>query len=151
MTNIYCKTDRAILILGVPDDRGVLFFPSNRADELPGLHLDVKPLLPIFDQLTGLASAVLKQDVARSLHLFDEFADEIAINDSDKGTVFVGTLSQVTKPEGGPWAVMPAILRALPKTRVRLPYLRAWQILQGGLKLNTKAVDPAELAKYFDD
>lgn len=151
MATTYCKTDNAILLVAVPDDRGVLHFPLSKDAPLPGLHLAVKALLPIFDQLTTLASTTLGQDVARKLHIWDEFADELTLPDGTLATLYVATLSEVPTASAEAWPVMPTILRSMEKNRGRLPYLRAWQILQGGLKLNTKAVDPAEVAKYFDD
>jgi hypothetical protein len=42
----------------------------------------------------------------------------------------------------------------MPRDRARLPYMRAWQVLSGGLTINVKAVagdDADKLLKEYDD
>ena len=151
MPTIYCKCDHAILLAAVPDSRGVLRFPSNTQSLQPGLHVAVRALIPIYDQLTQAVSALIGQDVARQLHIWDDFADELTLLGGNAAIMYVASLNGVTPEMAETWPVMPAILRALPKNRGRLPYLRAWQVLQGGLQLNTKAIEAADLAKHFDD
>jgi hypothetical protein len=147
---INCKTDHALLLLAIPDARGVLHFPSTADAPLPGLHLEVKPLLPIQAQLTAAATAAVGRDVALDLHLWDELADEMTLPNGTKTTMYVASLKGEAA-DADRWPVMPAILRAMDKNRGRLPYLRAWQVLQGGLKLNTKAVEASELLKHFPE
>ena len=146
-----CKTPRAILLCAVKDAAGVLRFPEGGPGGQPGLALDVEPLAPINEQLLRGASAALGKDVALRLAVSQEFADEMTSADVVAATLYVGTLD----PAAGivaekTWATMPDILRRL-QGRARIPYMRAWQVLTGGLQLNTKAVDAAEVAKYFDD
>lgn len=151
MTPIYCKTDHAVLLLAVRDERGVLRFPSSQGATIPGLHMPVRPLMPIQAQLTAAASDCVERDVALHFRLCDEFADEIRLPDGREATLYVANLEEprVTAPSS--WPVMPDILRSLPRDKSRVPYLRAWQILQGGLQLNTIAVDAEEVKKHFDD
>jgi hypothetical protein len=110
--------------------------------------------MPISPQLIAMTSEFFGCDVAMHLHIEQEFADPIGgSSDEPMGiaTLYVGRLA----PSAGikassDWPSLPLILRQL-SGRARIPYLRAWQVLAGGLQLNTKAVDAAEVAKYFDD
>lgn len=151
MTQIYCKTDLAVLLAAVADAKGVLRFPTTEGAALPGLYVDVAPLIPIYEQLKRGASSALGLDVSRNLRIWDEFADEVPLVDGRVATLYVGLLEGMTTDVAARWPVMPDLLRRMDKNRSRLPVLRAWQILQGGLKLDTKAVEAGEVAKYFDD
>jgi hypothetical protein len=96
---------------------------------------------------------MLKLDVARHLDIVQDYADAITTPapDAVQATLYVATLASAAGCVADPgWPSLPDILRAQ-KGRDRIPYLRAWQVLAGGLHLETKAIDAAELAKHFDD
>lgn len=151
MAPVYCKTDHAILLLAVRDERGILRFPSSPGAVSPGIHFPVRALMPIQAQLTAAASDTVGRDVALHFRLCDEFADEIRMADGREATLYVANLEEPRVVAPNDWPVMPAILRSFPRDKSRIPYLRAWQILQGGLQLNTLAVDAEEVKKHFDD
>ena len=147
-----CPTSKAILLCAVDDTRGVLRCPVHGGD-FPGLVFNVTPLTPINPQLMALASSFFARDITRHLDIEQSFADPIIQRGQEIAelTLYLARLSpaagMVAPPE---WPSIPDILRSL-EGRLRIPYLRAWQILAGGLQLNTKAVDAAEVAKYFED
>lgn len=146
-----CKTDHAILLVAVRDERGVLRVPSSEAAALPGLNFAVKPLTPINEQLVATASAFFGRNVALALHVWQELADELTLPSGARATLYVASLNDPAVVATSAWPVIPELLRALPATKLRLPYLRAWQVLQGGLKVDTKALDvsDADMKKYF--
>ena len=147
-----CKTPSAVLLVAVRDSLGVLRVPGG-AGAFPGLTVAVAPLMPILPQLTDAASAFFGKDVARRLDIVQDYADELLETPGGEpvATLYVATLAPEAEVLAqAEWPSMPDILRRL-KGKSRIPYLRAWQVLAGGLHLNTKAVDAAELAKHFDD
>jgi hypothetical protein len=145
--HINCKTPTAILFCAVPDEKGVLRVAGGDANA-PGLTIAVKALLPIVPQLLDAAAAELKIDAAKCVEIVQDFADE---TQGGTATLYVASVSAGAGVVASPsWPSLPQILRSL-KGRDRIPYLRAWQVLAGGLHLETKAIDTAELAKHFDD
>jgi len=144
-----CKTDFAVLLCAVADAKGVLRFPITTPDtDTPGLDLVVAPLVPINELLMKAAAAVLGEGVGRHLEINQEYADEIAVTGGPNVTLYLARLA----PAAGfvataEWPTMPELLRAL-QGRKRLPYLRAWQVLAGGLTLDTKAVETDKLPVF---
>lgn len=149
--HLQCPTDFAILLCAVADERGVLRFPSNDATELPGLNFAVEAGVPINEQLVKAAENLLKVKLGGKLDVSQDFADPITRADGSAATLYVATVQEGAKRADESWPSLPEILRNLPKDKGRVPYLRAWQILTGGLKLETKAVDFAEVEKHFRD
>lgn len=152
MIQLTCPTSKAILLCAVEDAAAVLRCPVVH-EVPPGLVVDVRPIIPINAQLAEVASAFFKAEVGRFLDIEQTFADPLVKAKGDEAafTLYLGRLQAgaaiVAPPE---WPTLPQILRSL-TGHMRVPYLRAWQILAGGLQLNTKAVDAAEVAKYFED
>jgi hypothetical protein len=155
MLHVYCKTEVAVLMLAVKDEAGVMRVPVSPGARAPGWEIAVRPLVPIGEQLVAAAAEALGTDVTGlALDVVQEFADETRLADGTLATVYLATLAPaVAERRHAPrtWSSIPELLRGLPKDRGRLPYLRAWQILTGGLQLNTKAVDVSELGKYFEE
>lgn len=148
---VKCPTDFAVLLCAVPDERGVLRFPSNDSTEIPGLNFAVQAGEPINDQLIHVAEKTLNARLQGRLDISQEFADPVTRSDGQQATLYVATVAEGAKKSDASWPSLPDILRALPKDKGRVPYLRAWQILTGGLKLETKAVDMAEVERHFRD
>lgn len=153
MLHLYCKTSVAVLLLGIKDEHGVMRFPRSGDERAAGYVFDVLPRVPINEQLVEHAGRALGEPVRLSLAVQQEFADEMPLADGTLATVYLATLADAAAERikaRSEWPSLPDILRGMDRDRRRLPYLRAWQILTGGLKLNTKAVDANELKNLFD-
>jgi len=147
-----CKTDGAILFVGIPDERGVLRFPSNAAaGDLPGLHVKLQPALGLGEQLAQALSAFLGIDVSRHLEVNATFADELKPAAGPATTLYVAVLRMSGVVAEPAWPSLPDVLRALPRDKSRVPYLRSWQVLTGGYQLNTKAASLEEALKHLRD
>lgn len=151
MLHVFCRTPSAVLLLGVKDDRGVLRFPFSANGVVPGLCFEVLPLAPIGEQLVRAASEALSAPVGLSLTIQQEFADVMTLPNGSEATVYLATISAPHARAHPNWPSMPEMLRGMDKDRRRLPYLRAWQVLTGGLQLNTKVVDMDEVQRYLDE
>ena len=141
-----------MLLLAVRDEKGVMLVPSP-GKVTPGIVFNVKGGTPIHDQLMAVAEpyvgAHAKLDVNQS------FADEFTLPDNRMATLYVAT-SGGTGPisEATSWTSIPGLLRAMPSDRSRLPFMRAWQVLSGGLSVNVKAIagdDADKLLREYEE
>lgn len=145
---LFCKTARAVLLLGCEAEHGPMRFPSE-SSELPGLVVKVIPRAPITEQLIEKASGFLgSKDLSRHVAVNQDFSDTIRIGEEDI-TLYVGTIEAQHQTAQLTWNTMPTLLRAMPKDRRRLPYLKAWQVLTGALSENVKAVDLEDALKHI--
>jgi hypothetical protein len=144
-----CPTDVAVLLAAVPDANGVLRLPTSGDATAPGLHVRVQPLAPIAAQLVEAAAAAIDLGPAAgmALSLVDGFADPVTLANGEAATLYVGRVSPGAATAPASWPSVPDLLRAMAKNRSRVPYLRAWQVLAGGLDDSVKALDAAEVAK----
>jgi hypothetical protein len=146
-----CPTPYAVLVCAVADASGVLRIAVDAASgETPGLRFAVVPLIPINIQLAGAAAAFFGTEVGRHLNIEQDYADAISRHDGDT-TLYLSRLDPAAGiVASAEWLSIPALLRQL-TGRARIPYLRAWQVLAGGLTLATKAVDAAAALKHLTD
>lgn len=147
--HLFCKTDEAILLLGCESEIGPMRFPSESQD-LPGLRIKVDPRMPITEQLLAKAAEYIGiEKVKRHVDIVQEHCETFAIEGGKEITLFVGTMHFRHRVAQHSWATMPDLLKAMPKNRTRLPYLKAWQVLTGALTANVKAVDLEEALKHL--
>mgnify|MGYP006275407303 CR=1 FL=1 len=162
---VHCKTDRAVVLVPMDGGNGVWMFPSD-ASPWPGLHLQVAPLSPIVPQIADMVRECLGFDMERSgYEVCQEFADIVMLDQNeaqetrehsgDSITLYalqtreLVPASQIPGNPGRPLRLgtLPDWIGRLPRTRQRLAWLRAWQIYQGILTQNVKAVEAAEVLK----
>ena len=144
--HIYCKTKFAVLLAGIPDDKKVFRFPNN-GKAYPGICFEPIPLMPISDQLSDQLQKNLKLDQSVAMEINHDYADQI----DEEYTVYLAIVDPKNYKAQSSWQSMPELLRGMDRSRKRLPFLRAWQVLSGGLKLDTTALENADLSKYLDD
>jgi len=148
--HIYCKTERAILLLGVSDDNKVKYFPHSSEDQLPGILFDVRPLEPINVQLQELAATFVGKET--SVDVVQDFTDTISIgsNPDTNATVYLATCSLPRQAINGPTINLPDLIRKTPSGRGRVILIKAMQIFAGALTEQSKAVDFDEAIRHFD-
>ena len=170
---VNCKTDRAVVLVPMDGGNGVWMFPSD-ASPWAGLHLKVAPLSPIVPQIAEMVRDRLGFDMERAgYEVCQDFADIVMLdhgedretNGDRSENITLSVTPSITlyalQPRelvpaslipGDPdrplrLATLPDWLGRLPRTRQRLAWLRAWQIYQGILTQNVKAVEAAEVLK----
>ncbi len=143
--HIYCKTEYAVLLVGIPDQKNVLRFPNN-GKQWPGIVFKPVALTPINEQLVAAVQDFMGLEQAPKLEVNQEYSDIT----EDKCTIFLATANQDGLAVNDTWQSMPELLRGMDRNRKRLPFLRAWQVLTGSLELNTNAVENADLEKLLD-
>ena len=150
MKLLNCRTESAIFLVAVPDEDGVLRFPSDFSHPfLHGLHHLLKPLLPVEPQLIDVACQGLGPNYGPYIQIYGDFSDQISLSGDTQTTLFVGRLAHPEFRAPKTWLSLPDILRSMGKDRRRVAYMRALQVLTGALSLETKAVDVEEVARHL--
>jgi hypothetical protein len=134
----FCKTESALLLMGVYDAQGVLRFPSNQS-AYPGLLVKVVPGLPFMDALLPQILKLLPDLKPTELDMIHGFQESLTLEDGGEATMYVGTIKR--RIGETTWLTFPEILRSLPKDRRRLTYLKAIQALSSGITLDTKVLE----------
>ena len=152
MIRPYCKTDLAFFMVGIKDEKGVMRFPDDK-NVRPGIFIEVKPLIPINELMVDGLKRVLGPDWKPDFNICQELSEEIELEDGRSATVYVGTVPDHSFQAPGDWPSMPDILRSMPKNKGRISYLKAWQVLTGGLTINTKVLEAEEVlnSSWFDE
>jgi hypothetical protein len=147
---ISCDTPHATLLLAVVCEDGLLRFP-NDASFWPGIGFKVDQMLPINGQLQTVSKKYI-QDQWSNVSIWQEYSALLQHDGVIDSTLYVAKIDPdyTLLPSGwASWQTLPALIRTLPKDRNRLAFLKAWQILSGGLEESTKALDVAEVAKHL--
>jgi hypothetical protein len=147
--HIHCSTEHAIFLLGVFDKKKVMRFPDE-GETHAGVRLQPSKSIPIDPQLLAACKKYLVDGFDnRAVSIYQEFDEVVTIPGLGETTVYLGVVDEEAMTAPDEWAVFPDIIRRLPKDRTRLPYLKAWQVLTGGLKLDTRAIENADLGSLL--
>ena len=121
--------------------------------EQPGLIFEPKALTPIVEQIASELRYLHNDGIASlGFQVRSDHSDEFMLADGTMGTIYIAAAAtQLDSFDSlkGSWVSIPELLRSMPKSRQRLVYLRAWQVLLGGLTDGTKAVDLEEAMKHL--
>jgi hypothetical protein len=64
---------------------------------------------------------------------------------NQEASFYVATLKEMPADLHQPQFTLPQLLRGMPKSRLRIPYIKALQLLADGFKQDVKAVEVSEL------
>lgn len=146
--HIYCKTNRAVLLLGVSGEHGVKYFPHNPDDLFPGVVFNVRPLESINVQLINFAAEFVGKDVR--VEVIQEYSESMTY-DGGEITVYLATCTAPRTAIAGPTVHLPDLIRKTPTGRGRVILIKSMQIFSGALTQETKAVDFADAIKHFEN
>jgi hypothetical protein len=148
--HIYCKTERAVLLLGVSDDNKVKYFPHSLDDVIPGIIFNVRPLESINVQLQELAATFVGKDVP--VEVIQEYSDTMPVvgGPGSEATVYLATCSHPRAAIKGATINLPDLIRKTPSGRGRVILIKAMQIFAGALTEQSKAVDFDQAIRHFD-
>lgn len=149
---------RIVLLIAAPDTNGTLRFPTNHplqsqdniSDYLPGF-VKIVPYISleismIHDVLLQLFGEVNKNDFVFEHH----FSARLPTTDLESIATFLKIVRIKTRVGQGSWSSLPELIRSLPKERIRIPYLRAFQILMGVHLERTEALTVDELRQLVE-
>ena len=149
--HITAPTDVVIFLVGIKDEKGVLRFPTKNNFN-PGVVFKADRNLPINEQIikeTELLTGLQKLNL--NLEIEQNFSTEVVLQNGDKATLYVGAIHKFEGGVNEEWRPLPMILREMPKDKNRAAYLKAWQVLMGGLNQDVKILEADDAAKAIQD
>jgi hypothetical protein len=139
----YCPTPHALLLVAYPDAKGIFQVLGVKEGELPGIGFEVQGGSPIALQLYHAMEQRVGAHIPRARCRILENI-ELPVTEGEKSyTLYALLLGQA--PQGPEKTVSFAqLLREMPSTRVRIAYLKIWQVLAGVLEQEIHVVDTPE-------
>ena len=149
-----CKTNHAVILVGGKFERGLWRFLDAGQPLTPGVPFAVEPLRPINEQIMTAARLADSGLEGLAIHIDQSFTEILTPSVGLEVTLFIGNLPSQRGDEAftRPWRTMPELLRAMPKSRARLAYLKAWQVFSGAASEEISAVefnDLGEIQKFM--
>ena len=127
-------------------------FPNDRPpnqDGPSGLWAYVDTQTPVLPQLVARAEKFFeRKPLVQSIEFVENYRDVIVLDNPENkcAQLYVAHWKPlVSKEEASGWLTIPEMLRSLSSGKTRLAYLRAFQVLQGGLTQEIDAVDTKDL------
>lgn len=147
--HVSCPTQKAVLLLGFYREEGPIVFPSQDVN-VPGLHVNMKPLLPVYDQFLTAIHNHFSLNFDKNFELDQSFSEKLKIEEVE-ATLYIGSIKAFSGPYPRYLHSLPHMIRQMPKTSLRLPYLKAWQVLMGSPQDEIRALEVKEedQDKYF--
>jgi len=135
-----------VLLLGCPNDRGVLFFPLP-SRKPPGICIEVNPLLPINEQLiTAVTDSVEKVISPFKIDIMQNTNLTLDLENGSEATLYLAKLHpDLVKPDEKSWYKLPEILSKIRGESYRRVYLKAMQGFAWGVNDSLRAVVSEEL------
>lgn len=138
--HVYCPTQKAIVLVAFLSPEKTLLFPSQNV-RFPGLHLEAKPRVPIYDQiLSHIEKQCQLPGLGRKFELDPSFAETVWMG-NEEATLYFGWVRNLEAPLPRYLHTLPILIRGMNKDRARLPYLKAWQALSGSREQDIRAVE----------
>lgn len=138
---IHASTDVVIFLVGILDQENVYKFPTKNVFN-PGIVFRVDRSIFLNEQIicetekhTGLEGLGLHLDIEQ------DFSAEVFLPNGQLATLYVGVVRDFKRKSDRSWLALPEILRRMPKNKNRSAYLKAWQVLMGGLTQEVRALE----------
>jgi hypothetical protein len=147
--HVFCRTARAVLLLGISDEHGVKRFPCNPDDTLPGVAFSPRLQEAINGQLMDLARTFVAGEL-KNLDIIQNYAD-VLTDAGEELTVYLGTGEAPKESIAHHHLTLPDLIRRTPQGKSRVILIKSMQVFSGALTQETKAVDFAEAIKHFDE
>jgi len=131
--HIKCPTDKAILLVGIRDEKGILRFPT-KSSHLPGLFFDVDHDVPINLQIIQAAETFLgESNLGPDLGIFQSFRGDVKLENHGYASLYLAQLTHIKDVDPTTWSTMADLLRSMPANKNRVLYMLALQVFAGGL------------------
>jgi hypothetical protein len=138
--HIYSPTDKVIVLVGFLNEKKILVFPSQSV-VLPGLHFVSKARTPIYDQiLETIERHCMLSDMRQHFELDPLFAETLN-KDGEDATLYLGLIKNFEQDLPRYLQPLPILLRGMNKDRLRLPYIKALQVLTGSREQDIRVVE----------
>jgi hypothetical protein len=149
--HISAPTDVVIFLVGIKDEKGVFRFPTKNNFN-PGVVFKADQKIPINQQIISETEAITGYTgLNLDLEIEQNFAAAVELPNGDSATMYVGFVKGDGYKIQEDWHPLPTILREMPKNKNRASYLKAWQVLMGGLTQDSKVIEAEDADKALSD
>lgn len=143
--------DVIILLLGVKDSKGILRFPSKNTFN-PGIVFKAERNIPVNVQLIKEAEKITGfSNLNLALEIEQNFRGDVQLPNQSFSSLYVGMVVDSEAQAKPSWKSLPEILREMPKHKNRTIYLKAWQVLMGGLTQDNKVLEAEDADQALKD
>lgn len=149
--HVSAPTEVVVFLVGIEDELGVLRFPTKNSFN-PGIVFKADRKVPINEQIIKETEAITGyENLNLILNIEQNFSSEIYLPNKEKATLYVGSILKKNLKTHEDWKALPIILREMPKDKNRASYLKAWQVLMGGLTQDNKVIEAEDAAKAIQN
>ena len=142
---IYSKTPLNILLIGFLNEKGVYYFSSEN-QTFPGLHVKSSKRIPVTDIIIRKIEAQLNETIDRQkFSYWPQFHETLTV-EGQEATLFLAKYEDPKLLTRLSWQTFPELIRNMPKSKNRLSYLKAWQILTGAWQEEIKVLEKKDLS-----
>lgn len=141
MTLSPSETELVLILVAAQDERRLW---RVRADEpgLPGIVARIDYAAPLNKQIRRAAAAAIGlESRSEDLVVHGPLTPVIELDDGRQAALVLVQLTPEQLEAPSSWPTFPVVLRALPKNKSRLPYMKALQILSGALEQGVNAIE----------
>ena len=151
-----CNTTYFIVLLGIKDSNHIWFFVTESLKPY-GIIKETSALMFINEQILKTCESLFDNDsldIYKSITVINTFSEKIILQNEIDATLYLALIdnpiifSQIKLKPHYQLIKFPEILKSMPKSKLRLAYLKAWQIILGIDKENIKAITSKYL-KFF--
>lgn len=154
MNLINCPTTWAVALLALRSASGQGPFRILTTGNFPpGLLFTPVPLLPLAEQFQAQVHKFHPQLQLARVEWRSDYRDHIAweapAGSAGEATLYIGsgTVTEATETAWQTLPTLPELLRSMPKDRSRLGFMKALQVLAGGLEQQLRAIETRDLPK----
>ena len=137
---------RLVLVITAADPAGVLRVADDGSGS-PGLPLDLRQGVPVETQIRVAVRMIpeLPEDLAApSVRILDLMESAVTRGQDRPATLVLVRVEEAGWHAPSGWPTFPAILRSLPRGKTRVSWMKAMQILAGGLEQDSDALEVDE-------
>ncbi len=139
--SIHSKTSISIFLLGFLNKDKVYYFISEN-QSFPGIHIETPTRVPIVDPMIEKIEAQLSFSLNRhKFYLYSQFCETITLENGQQASLFLAKYDDQELLKAPNWQTFPQLLRHMPKSKNRLSYLKAWQVLTGAWQEEIEVVE----------
>lgn len=134
--NLGSNKKPVLVLISCRDENDLVRVPTDGDPFVPGM------LIADADQaLRKVAEKLLRPDLAPFISIEHIIQDGIQLPSGEHADLVVADIPRQHLTAPMDWATVPSLIRGMPKTRNRLAYLKAWQILTGAHQETLEAVE----------
>lgn len=140
--HLHTDAPQILLILAAKTSDGLMKI-YDRGSFPPGLVIPMSPREFVEEKCIAIARTQLVLDDSHAIDVCQEYQAVLP----DGTPVYLAQIRKTIDHQS--FRSIPELLRNFPADRTRVAYIKAWQVLMGGLEETTKAVSVEDVLKHL--